>query len=154
MKSLFFLALLFIASCSIYTAELQSWGFVQSVGGIAIYEPYKEQDIYYLPIKVDASGLQEITHKPTMLNSALMCSRTGHLIVGNEIYISIYTSVINETVSTNCKSIPLLGVKKGEYSVYYSTEIDGKHLLGNITIGSNKVSSLGLKRLYRITPRT
>ena len=139
---LFLLALLFIASCSASTAELQSWSFVQSVGGIAIYEPYKEQDIYYLPIKVDASGLQEITHKPTMLNSALMCSRTGHLIIGNEVHISIYTSVINDTASTNCKSVPLLGIKEGKYSVYYSTEIDGKHLLGTITISSNKSSNL------------
>jgi len=138
MKSLFLSALLIVTSCSAYTAELKSWEFVQSVGGIAIYEPYQEQGIYYLPIKVDVSGLQEITHKPTMLNSALMCSRTGHLIVGNEVHVSIYTSVIDKTASNNCKSIPMLNIKEGKYSVYYNTEIDGKHLLGEITIGSNK----------------
>ena len=138
MKTRLFLILPLILSCTNCTAELQSWSFVQSVGGVSIEEPYEEHDAFYLPIKVDVSGLQEITHKPTMLNSALMCSRTGHAIIGNEVHISIYTSVVNDTAGTNCKRIPLLGIKDGEYSVFYKTEIDGKHLLGNITIGSNK----------------
>lgn len=142
MKSLFLLPLLVIASCSAYTDELKSWSFVQSVGGIAIYTPYKEKGTYYLPIKVDVSGIQEITRRPTILNSALMCSRTGYLLIGNEIRISIYTSVANKAAGKNCKSIPLPGIQNGKYAVYYSTDIDGNHLLGNITISPNKTLDL------------
>jgi len=137
MKILRLLLLLLASSCVAATSQERSWSFIQSVGGIKIGQPYKEQDTHYLPIKTDVSGLQKITTKPTMLNSALMFSRTGHLIKGNEIHISIYTSLINDTATKNCKSIPLLNIKEGNYAVYYNTEIDGKHLLGSITIRSN-----------------
>jgi len=134
MKALSLLLLLISTSCSAVESTERDWSFVKSVGGLKIGKPYKELNIHYLPIKVDVSGLQEITTKPTMLNSALMCSRTGLLIKGNEIYISIYTSLINETAGNNCKSIPLLGIREGKYTVYYSATNTEKHKLGSITI--------------------
>ena len=137
MKSLTLLLILLISSCTSATSQERSWSFIQSIGGIKIGQAYKDNDTYYLPIQVDVSGLQEITTKPTMLNSALMCSRTGHLIKDNEIHISIFTALINDTASKNCKAVPLINVKEGVYAVYYSTSIDGMHQLGTISIRSN-----------------
>ena len=138
MKIFSFLLLLITASCSALESTERNWSFIESVGGLKIGQPYTEQNIHYLPIVVDVSGLQEITIKPTMLNSALMCSRTGHLIKGNEIYISIFTSLINGKANTSCKSIPLINIKEGKYTVYYNTESSEKHELGAIKISSNK----------------
>ncbi|MCW9015209.1 MAG: hypothetical protein OQL06_15690 [Gammaproteobacteria bacterium] len=138
MKILSLLLLVITASCTDVESTERSWSFVQSVGGLKVGQPYTEQNIHYLPITVDVSGLQEITIKPTMLNSALMCSRTGHLVKGNEVYISIYTSSINDTANKNCSSIPLINIEEGNYTVYYNTESSEMHKLGTITISSNK----------------
>ena len=138
MKILSLLLLLITASCSAVESTERDWSFVKSVGGLIISQPYKELNKHYLPIKVDVSGLQEITTKPTMLNSALMCSRTGHIIKDKEIHISIYTSLITEAADRSCKSIPLSGIKEGNYTVYYSTNSTEKHELGTVTISSNK----------------
>lgn len=134
MKVLSHLLLLITASCSAVESVERNWSFIEKVGGLEIGKPYKELNTNYLPINVDVSGLKKVTTKPTTLNSALMCSRTGHIIKDNEIHISIYTSLINETAGRNCKSIPLLGIKEGKYTVYYSTKNTEKHKLGSITI--------------------
>ncbi len=47
----------------------QDWGFVQSVGGIALGVPYRTGTGIMLPVTVDVSGLKAITTQPTTPSS-------------------------------------------------------------------------------------
>jgi len=138
MKIIAIIMSLTLVSCTEFPSEQRSWSFIKSVGGISIDKPFLKNNSYHLPIKVDVSGLQKITTKPTKLNSALMCSRIGYLIEENEISISVYTSLINDTASSNCKSILLTGITPGVYKVFYNQKNHSKHLIGSITIRTKK----------------
>lgn len=127
--------MLFVSGCSEYVAEQRNWEFVQSVGGMRTGKPIKEGELYYLPLVIDASGLSEITLKPTLLNSGLICSRTGHAIIGNTIYISIFTTVVGSASEGGCKSVPLIGIKEGVYEVFYGVNERKAHKFGEVQIG-------------------
>jgi predicted RNase H-like HicB family nuclease len=49
----------------------RDWQFVQSVGGLALGTPQRDDRGHVLPIRCDVSGTRTITVHPTAINSAL-----------------------------------------------------------------------------------
>ena len=75
----------------------QSWEFIQSVGGIALGEPYVRNGVDWVPIRVDVSGNSYITRAPSISNTGLVCvvafgPSTGNLLDAMEIYLTVYTA--------------------------------------------------------------
>lgn len=112
------------------------WEFLQSVGGIRLGEPKKnEQGGWVLPVVCDASGLTTVTHKPTKLNSSLVVTRMHYHLSGNEIRISVILYAPSSTARTSrCTDIALSGINAGEYQVIYEESNRSAHALGTITI--------------------
>jgi hypothetical protein len=115
-------------------AEPVDWSFVQSIGGITIGEPSKSEDGWLLAINADVSGLEQITVKPTIVNSALICENTTASIKDSAIYLTINKGLIREGYSSKCPAAKLDKVKAGNYQVFYKNPNGETQPLGEVLI--------------------
>ena len=119
-----------IGGCFNIFMETRNWDFIQSVGGIDIGKPFYENNIWFLPVKCDVSGLQQITIKPTLLNSALACAEVEAKIENRNIYLTVKTALVDKKENSPICGDALLGeISGGEYEVFYKGT-DGQ--VGNI----------------------
>lgn len=88
-KIFIFLFLLISISLYSFTRETKDWDFIQKVGGIKTGTPIETEDGLYLPVLCDVSGLDSITVKPTLLNSALWCLKTRISRKDNTIHLKV-----------------------------------------------------------------
>ncbi|WP_028104305.1 hypothetical protein [Pseudoduganella violaceinigra] len=100
-------------------AEDRDWAFIQSVGGLAAGAPVLTQDGVVLPIRADVSGLQSITTKPTILNSAEICQSVRSTVAENSIYLTIATGFARRNRSSQCPAAILGKVRPGRYTLFY-----------------------------------
>ena len=56
--------------------------------------------------------------------------------MGDEIYISISTSLVGSAPEGGCISSPLLGIADGEYRVFYQNVDESKFKLGKVVVGT------------------
>lgn len=144
MKTKLILALLLV---SLFTACTQSvvsaltrsscdWQFIQSVGGIAVGPPQRDQRGHVmLPVRCDVSGTQRITRRPTHINSALVCETPVVRIRDGTIFLTIRTTVAgNPKLSSRCPTADLGALAPGRYSVIYRSPGGTNHPLGSIDI--------------------
>ena len=110
-----------LSGCSIVPRD-QPWSFVTAVGGMAIDAPVRTPKGISLPMRANVSGLETITVAPTTLNSIMACSRTRAKIGGQEIYLTIATSLARAGDSPRCPPARLGALRAGEYQVSYGTE--------------------------------
>ena len=104
---------------STVTSEARNWAFVQSVGGILIDPPIRnDSGGWDLPVNADVSGTRTITAKPTAVNSGLAC-HTSVAVEGRSIYVTVSTEVIAVLKRPECRSVHLEGIQPGKYMVYY-----------------------------------
>jgi hypothetical protein len=89
--TMYIAALLLILPMVAFGGE-QPWAFVQSIGGLTLGAPTRIAHGWALPVNVNVSGLEALTRKPTMLNSALICDSTNVAVNGNLIYLTISTA--------------------------------------------------------------
>ena len=128
-------ALLPVSAFAGFLGQERDWGFIQSVGGISISEPREVNGKWELPIQCDVSGLIEVTTKPSMLNSGLICATTKAQISDNEISLTVETDMVGaKDKSPICKSAKLGKIKKGTYRVFYLSPNNQKNELGLINI--------------------
>ena len=113
------LVLLTLSGCSAVVPRDRSWEFVTSVGGIAVDNPVRTARGLVLPVHADVSGLEAISVKPTTLNSIMACSKTRAEVVGNNIYITISTTLLRQGGSARCPDAKLGGLQDGNYTVFY-----------------------------------
>ena len=116
-------------------AEPQGWGFTQAVGGISIGTPAQNEGQWLLPISSNVSGLEQVTTKPTTINSALGCSLTHAVIESNKIYLTIVTALTKKSATAKCPDAKLGALKPGKYSVFYRGPNEALHFLGEVAIG-------------------
>lgn len=116
-------------------AEPRAWSFVQTVGGVAIGIPVKNENGWLLPVRSDVSGLQTITVKPTTLNSGLACQRTEAIVEGKSIYLTIITGVASSGSSSLCPAASLGQLSAGKYSVLYRGLKEQPIPVDEVTIG-------------------
>ena len=104
---------------SIAVATAQSWAFVVSVGGIVIGDAAKANGSWALPVRADVSGLESFTSKPTVMNSAMVCSGVVAKIVRSDIYLTIHTDLAGVGKSAQCPAAKLGVLPAGTYTVFY-----------------------------------
>mgnify|MGYP001557219656 CR=1 FL=1 len=108
------------SSHSSILGEGKDWDFIQSVGGIKVSNPTNKNGKWLLPVLCDVSGLSTITHKPKMMNSAIVISKTKTKVIGNIIYITIETGLTDISGnSTQCSPINIGNLNPGKYVVKY-----------------------------------
>lgn len=122
-----------LAMCS----EPVDWAFVQSVGGISIGEVSITDSHYSLAVNANVSGLEQVTVKPTLVNSALICESTTATIQDKAIYLTINKGVIREGYSTHCPAAKLNHIKAGSYQVFYKSPNGETQLLGEVLIDAD-----------------
>lgn len=122
-----------LAMCS----EPIDWTFVQSVGGISIGEVSITDGNYSLAVNANVSGLEQVTVKPTLVNSALICESTMATIQDKAIYLTIYKGVIREGYSTHCPAAKLKHIKAGNYQVFYKSPNGETQPLGEVLIDAD-----------------
>jgi hypothetical protein len=108
-------------------AEDRDWPFVSSVGGMAIGEPTKSGAGWELPINADVSGLRQVTDKPTLLNSALVCDIKA-TIAGDTITLVLQTGLVHKGKSSACPAAKLGSLSPGTYQVNYLSNAAPIHL--------------------------
>jgi hypothetical protein len=134
-----------LVTISYYTSSIVSflarsskdWQFVQSVGGIALGKPQRDNHGHVLlPIRCDVSGLQTITVRPKGLNSALVCEPPLVRIQSGTIFLTIRTSVAIASGNTDprCPTADLGTLSAGDYSVIYRSPDGSEQPLGSINI--------------------
>ena len=128
------LCILPLAVCS----EAKDWAFVQSVGGIALGAASVSEEKWSLAVRANVSGLEEVTVKPTLLNSALICESTTASVQGNDIYLTINTGLVRDDFSASCPAAKLGRVKEGSYQVFYKSPNGEAQRLGEIMLVSNE----------------
>jgi hypothetical protein len=115
------LLLLGCTSCvSLVTSHGQSWAMVQSVGGLRVDNPVTQADgTVFLPVICNVSGLETITVKPTMLNSALVVRKIAVKCRKDKIQIQVVTCVVDNRHTSCTKGVDLGKLKKGTHLVEY-----------------------------------
>lgn len=118
-------------------SEAKDWAFVQSVGGIALGAATVSDKEWSLVVRANVSGLEDVTVKPTQLNSALICESTTASVQGNNIYLTINSGMVREGFSASCPAAKLGRVNEGSYQVFYKSPNGETQRLGEIMLGSN-----------------
>jgi len=118
-------------------ADSESWGFAQSVGGIAVEAPSLWQSGWVLPVRVDVSGLQTVTTKATTLNSTLVCERINFVIEGRNIYITIVSAPAHPNAQSLCPPIILGEMLPGKYSIFYRGPSETPVNLAEVYLGED-----------------
>ena len=133
--SVLFLAVLlalFVFSCSMSVDKKSDWSFITSVGGIKVDDPVRAKDGWYIPVQCDVSGLTEITHEPTTLNSALKCTRVSYSTNSDSIFITVHHGAVSlKDGSSQCNGVHIGELEEGQYRVYYKYNND-VHFLRSI----------------------
>ena len=109
-----------VSCASLLTSQGQSWEMIQSVGGLRVDDPVTQGDgTVFLPIVCNVSGLDTITVKPTMLNSALVVRKITAKCRKDRILIQVVTCVVDNKHTSISKGVRLGRMKPGAYHVEY-----------------------------------
>jgi hypothetical protein len=100
-------------------ADRASWTFLQSVGGLTVGEPQRENGAWMLPIYADVSGLNNASTRPTTLNSGVACLETRASVEGSTVALSIFTGVAGSGRVPRCPAANLGHLAPGAYTVVY-----------------------------------
>jgi hypothetical protein len=120
---------------SIAAATAQSWSFVVSVGGIVIGDAVKANGSWTLPVRADVSGLESFTSKPTVMNSAMVCSGVVAKIVRSDIYLTIHTDPAGVGKNAQCPAVKLGVLPAGAYTVFYQGPEGAPVRLRSVQVG-------------------
>lgn len=110
------------------------WAFVTSVGGIAVEQPQATVMGLILPVRADVSGLQKISNEPTTMNSVISCSASRARVEGQNILLTISTSLLRDGGSSACPPARLGMLPAGRYSVLYGSKRDGAVPIGVVDV--------------------
>ncbi len=114
--------------------EQQTWESMQSLGGISIGTPSRENATWYLPISCDVSGTKPITVQPTRLNSALATADVKVEVKGSHVSVTVVTTMKSHNKSSLCRPAALGSLREGTYTVSYRDPDGTQHELGRIEI--------------------
>jgi len=112
------------------------WAFVQSVGGIAVGTPRRDDRGHvWLPIRCDVSGLETITTRPTTTNSGNVCVPPRVRVRSSTVYLTVRTSLPSKRYPTSrCPDADLGELPAGRYAVVYDSPDGSEHPLGSIQL--------------------
>jgi hypothetical protein len=117
------------------TKKTADWQYIQQAGGIKTGTPLKTEDGLYLPIICNVSGTDSITTKPTMINSAFVCTKIKINTDGNKILIKVILGIATlNKGNCFCKAVNIGNLKPADYLVYYKDNSSSEHEIGQFTI--------------------
>jgi hypothetical protein len=122
-----------LLGCAFVPKE-QPWDFVTAVGGIAVPPPQSTPKGLLLGVRADGSGLQAITNEPATMNSIMSCSVTRANVAGQDILLTISTSLMREGGSYACPPAKLGKLLAGRYTVLYGSKRAGAKPIGVIDV--------------------
>ena len=116
------------------------WHFIQSTGGIRILPPEFMGGKVRLPVLYDASGVSQITCRPSVRNTGLVVDEIKVKREKSRLVLRIFTSPVKDCGSTEGAGqlhyADLAGLPPGVYDVYYSAAGDPAAWLGQIELRS------------------
>jgi hypothetical protein len=116
-RSLQIFLIIVLSGCSVIS-EHRDWNFVQQVGGLTVIGQDKNSN--WLILRGNVSGLKEFSHKPTLVNSALVVKEVGKKITTSKIQIFVVTTITSEKYpSPEITGIDITGIAIGTYQVEY-----------------------------------
>ena len=114
----------------------RDWQFVQTVGGLAIGTPHRDDRKHViLPIRCDISGTQTITIHPTTGYSGLAFDLPTVHVRSTNVFITVCT-VLPGKRDASCPPADLGKLAGGDYSVFYSSPGGKREPLGSIKVPS------------------
>ena len=129
--ALFILLLMVLLSSCSFLSPVADWEFVQSVGGIAIGNPAKnDQGEVIVPVECGLAGLKTVTVEPTTVNSGIGFKKYKLKIKGSDIYISIVYSV---GLPEQCPPLNLGQIPNGKYQIIYKAK-GQQNLIGEVIV--------------------
>lgn len=125
-----------LAPAATAVANPADWQFIESVGGMKVGEPQRQESgDWLLPLECDLTGLRRISTDPSILNSTQVIEQARWHIVDNQLRVTLLLKPSSyATDAARCTPLLLQGVKPGEYEAVY---LDGeqRHPLGKFTLG-------------------
>ena len=67
----------------------------------------------------NVSGIEAVTVKPTLVNSALICENTRAVVEGRSIFLTIETGLVRKGTEVRCPPAVLGPIAPGRYRVFY-----------------------------------
>jgi len=114
------------------------WKFIQSTGGIQVLTPKLTDGKMLLPVLYDASGMSEITCKPSVANTGIVVDRIKVSRSGHSIVLRVTTCMRKDMGSTEGTGrihyADLSGIPAGTYLIFYGRADDPSTVLGQIEI--------------------
>ena len=114
--------------------QARDWAFIQAVGGMTVAKPLLKNDQLFLPLRVNVSGTEQITVKPTMLNSGLVCESVRVNRQNNEIGLTINTGQPRPGLHAHCPTAALGKLPPGTYQIFYLNPDGSRETLGGFTL--------------------
>ena len=111
------------------TARHVDWSFIESVGGMKVNFDKRE-----LSVSCNVSGTEEISNKPTMVNSGIGVRKLKLSRAGSTIRLAVVTSVLEKGISPKCGNVDLSKYPAGTYTVVYLNPDGTTHPLGSVVI--------------------
>ncbi len=106
---------------------------MEQVGGLTVVGQDKNPN--WLILRGNVSGLKEFSHKPTLVNSALVVKEVGRKITSSKIQIYVVTTLTSEKYSSpEITGVDITGVEKGIYQVEYLNPDESSVYLSNVEI--------------------
>jgi hypothetical protein len=120
---------------SIFSSS-RDWNFVQSVGGLSIGTPHRDDRKHViLPIRCDITGTQTITIRPTTGYSGLAFDLPTVHVHSTNVFVTVCT-ILPGKRDAKCPPADLGKLKGGDYSVFYLSPDGKKEPLGSIQVPS------------------
>jgi hypothetical protein len=114
----------------------RDWQFVQSVGGLAIGTPHRDdRKQVILPIRCNITGTQTVTIHPTTGYSGLAFDSPKVHVHSTNVFITVCT-VLPGKRDASCPPADLGKLEGGDYSVFYSSPDGKREPLGSIKVPS------------------
>ncbi len=115
--------------------QSRSLAFIRDRGGLALGEPYRKNNTWWLALECNVSGIKTITDTPVNIHSGLAWSKSVARLEEKRIYLTVFTAVQGtQAPSAICGDAPLPRVSAGVYQVYYVDPDESEHLLGAVEI--------------------
>jgi hypothetical protein len=112
----------------------RDWQFVQSVGGLAIGTPHRDDRKHViLPIRCDITGAQTITIHPITGYSGLAFDLPAVRVHSTNVFITVCT-ILPGKRDASCPPADLGKLAGGDYSVFYSSPGGKREPLGSIKV--------------------